>query len=249
MKPLCLFIATPMYGGVGHIGYIASLLKLTELLRNNGILYKLRMLPSESLITRGRNKLCHMFLQDKDATHLLFIDADIAFQAEDILHILNLNKDLIGLPYAIKDIKWDQIGKTLLQGNYHPDELKKASQHIVFNVHKEEDLTKINNGLLNAKEIGTGLMLIKRDVLYKIMEAEPDLYSIDYSVSECPKVYHFFDTLIDDDKRFLSEDYAFCKRWKRIGGDVFLYVPVKTIHFGNHPFEYNYSEELFELQK
>jgi hypothetical protein len=249
MKPICLFIATPMYGGVGHIGYIASILKLTELLRNNGILFKLRMLPSESLITRGRNKLSHMFLQDKDATHLLFIDADIAFQAEDILYILNLNKDLIGLPYAIKDIKWDQIGKTLLQGNYHPDELKKASQHIVFNVHKKEDLTRISNGLLNAKEIGTGLMLIKRDVLYKIMEAEPELYSIDYSIPECPKVYHFFDTLIDDDKRFLSEDYAFCKRWKKIGGDVFLYVPVKTIHFGNHPFEYNYSEELFESQK
>lgn len=246
MKPLCLFIATPMYGGVGHIGYIASLIKLTELLRNNGILFKLRMLPSESLITRGRNKLCHMFLQDNDATHLLFIDADIAFNPEDILHILNLDKDVIGLPYAIKDIKWDQIGNALLQGNVHPDELKKASQHVVFNVHKKEDLTNINDGLLNAKEIGTGLMLIKRCVFHKIIEAEPELYSIDYSIPECPKVYHFFDTLIDSDKRFLSEDYAFCKRWKNIGGDVFLYVPVKTIHFGNHPFEYNYSTELFE---
>lgn len=245
-QPLCVFIATPMYGGVGHIGYIASVIKLIDLFKQHGILFKLRMLPSESLITRGRNKLCHMFLQDKDATHLLFIDADIAFHAEDILHILNLDKDVIGLPYAIKDIKWDRISHAIANGNIRPDELKKASQHIVFNVHKEDDLTNIQNGLLNAKEIGTGIMLIKRNVLKTIMDAEADLYSIDYSVSECPKIYHFFDTLIDDDKRFLSEDYAFCKRWKRLGGEVFLYLPVKTIHFGNHPFEYNYATDLFE---
>lgn len=245
MNNPCIFIATPMYGGVGHIGYIASLIKLTSLLTSKGVSYKLRMLPSESLITRGRNKLCHMFLQEPDATHLLFIDADIAFNAEDILHILSLNKDVIGLPYAIKDIKWDNISKTLSQGNTHPDELKKASQHIVFNVQKEADLTNITDNLLDAKEIGTGLMLIKKEVFYKIAEHEPDLYSIDYSIPECPKVYHFFDTLIDTDKRFLSEDYAFCKRWKNIGGQVFLYLPVKTTHFGNHPFEYNYSKNLF----
>ena len=245
-KPPCIFIATPMYGGVGHIGYISSLLKLVQLFTQKGILFKIRMLPSESLITRGRNKLCHMCLEDPDATHLLFIDADIAFNPEDILHILNLDKDVIGLPYAIKDIKWERIGQMISQGNLNPEELKKASQHIVFNVKKEEDLTNVVNGMIEVKEIGTGLMMIKKSVLYKIIEANPNLYSIDYSVPNYSKMYHLFDTIIDTDRRFLSEDYAFCKLWRDLGGCIFLYLPVKTIHFGQHPFEYNYSETLFE---
>lgn len=242
----CILIATPMYGGVGHIGYITSLLKLVHIFTKQNILFKIRMLPSESLITRGRNKLCHMFLEEPDATHLLFIDADIAFQPEDILHILNLNKDVIGLPYAIKDIKWENIGHMIQQGNINPEELKKASQHIVFNVEKKEDLNNVKDGLLEVKEMGTGIMMIKREVIYKMIEAYPDLYSIDYSQPNKPKIYHLFDTIIDKDRRFLSEDYAFCKLWRQLEGKVYLYLPVKTIHFGNHPFEYNYSKMLFE---
>lgn len=242
----CVFIATPMYGGVGHIGYISSLLNLVKIFTQMGILYKIRMLPSESLITRGRNKLCHMFLEDSQATHLLFIDADIAFNPEDILHILNLDKDIIGLPYAIKDIKWERIGQMIRNGNIHPEELKKASQHIVFNVEKVEDLTNVKEGLLEVKEMGTGLMMIKRSVLNIMIESYPDLYSIDYSLPNTPKVYHLFDTIIDEDRRFLSEDYAFCKLWKKLGGHIFLYLPVKTVHFGQYPFQYNYSETLFE---
>ena len=245
-QPPCIFIATPMYGGVGHIGYISSLLKLVQLCTQKGILFKIRMLPSESLITRGRNKLCQMFLEESDATHLLFIDADIAFNPEDILHILNLDKDIIGLPYAIKDIKWERIGQMISQGNINPDELKKASQHIVFNVKKEDDLTNVVDGMIEVKEIGTGLMMIKKSVINKMVESFPDLHSIDYNLPNTPKMYHFFDTIIDTDRRFLSEDYAFCKLWRVLGGRIFLYLPVKTVHFGQHPFEYNYSEELFE---
>ena len=153
---------------------------------------------------------------------------------------------MIGLPYAIKDIKWDQIGQMIQQGNINPEELKKASQHIVFNVEKEEDLINVKDGMIEVKEMGTGIMMIKREVICQMIEAYPDLYSIDYSLPTKPKIYHLFDTIIDKDRRFLSEDYAFCKLWQQLGGKVFLYLPVKTIHFGNHPFEYNYSEALFE---
>ena len=187
-----------------------------------------------------------MFLDDSDATHLLFIDADIAFNPEDIIHILNLDKDVIGLPYVIKDIKWERIGQLVSQGNTNPEELKKASQHIVFNVKKEEDLTNVVDGMIEVKEIGTGLMMIKKSVLHKMVESYPDLYSIDYSLLNHPKTYHLFDTIIDTDRRFLSEDYAFCKLWRDLGGRIFLYLPVKTVHFGQYPFEYNYSEALFE---
>lgn len=241
-----VFIATPMYGGMGHIGYIASMIRLVILLTERNIKYTIKMLPSESLITRGRNKLCHMFLEDEKATHLLFIDADIAFNPEDIIQLLLLDKDVIGLPYAIKDIKWERIRNVMTNGTISIEKLKEAGQHVVFNVEKIEDLTKVDNNMIRVKEIGTGLMMIKRSVITKMIEANPDLYSIDYNQEHCPKIYHLFDTIIDKDRRFLSEDYAFCKLWKLLGGEIYLYLPVKTIHFGPYPFEYNYSSTLFE---
>jgi hypothetical protein len=58
---------------------------------------------NESLITRGRNYLAHEFLES-DATHLMFIDADIDFDPKDVIALLAMNKPVIGGPYPKKCI-------------------------------------------------------------------------------------------------------------------------------------------------
>ena len=37
-------------------------------------------------------------------------------------------------------------------------------------------------------------------------------------------------------KRYLSEDYAFCRRWQQIGGKIYADVQATLGHVGNLPF-------------
>ena len=46
-----------------------------------------------------------------------------------------------------------------------------------------------------------------------------------------------FDCMIDpDNRRYLSEDYAFCRRWQQIGGKIFADCGTTLGHVGNLPF-------------
>jgi hypothetical protein len=52
--------------------------------------------------------------------------------------------------------------------------------------------------------------------------------------------YAFFDTMIDPEtNRYLSEDYAFCRRWQKLNQDnkVWLDPSIALDHVGNHVFQ------------
>ena len=53
-------------------------------------------------------------------------------------------------------------------------------------------------------------------------------------------MYALFDCIIDpDSKRYLSEDYTFCRRWQQMGGDVFLDPRTALNHVGHYTFRGN----------
>ena len=99
MQKMKLFIATPMYGGMCHGLYTKSLMDTTAVLMNHGIQSQIYYLFNESLITRARNYCVANFLKS-DATHLMFIDSDIAWKAMDLMfmmHWLNVKNIYINL--------------------------------------------------------------------------------------------------------------------------------------------------------
>ena len=49
--------------------------------------------------------------------------------------------------------------------------------------------------------------------------------------------YTFFDTAIDEESRvYLSEDYLFCKRWRKLGGELWLDLSSNLNHTGTMDF-------------
>jgi hypothetical protein len=112
-----LFVATPMYGGMAHGLYIKSCLDLQTTMNKYGIETKFSFLFNESLITRARNYLVDEFLRS-DYTHLLFIDSDIHFSAQDVVALLALEHDVIGGPYPKKAINWENVAQAARK---HPD--------------------------------------------------------------------------------------------------------------------------------
>jgi hypothetical protein len=246
-----LFVATPMYGGMAHGLYIKSSLDLQNVMSKYGIETKFSFLFNESLITRARNYLVDEFLRS-ECTHLLFLDSDINYNAQDVVALMALDKDVIGGPYPKKAINWENVAKAARQ---HPDldpqELEKLVGQYVFNVVKGTKSFSVTEPL-EVMEIGTGFMMVKREVFDKMKDAYPNIhYKPDHvgqkNFDGTRYIHAYFDTVIDykdsitggGSDRYLSEDYMFCQMWRKIGGQIWLCPWMKTQHVGTYAFSGN----------
>jgi hypothetical protein len=107
---------------------------------------------------------------------------------------------------------------------------------------------KIQKGVIEATHCPTGCMLIKRDVFTKLIKEYPDREivqktTIDGKYMDRPHFYNFFDTYYDPEtKRYLGEDFAFCRLWSKIGGKLYCYVMSYITHVG----EFQYTGRLYD---
>jgi hypothetical protein len=232
-----IIVATPCYGGLVTQRYMQCIYLLLQAAAQVGIHTQLELLGYESLITRGRNTLVAKFLDDLVATHLLFVDADIGFEAEQVLRMLNSDRDVVAGMYPLKLIEWTSAALDRLNGG---EPLEVAPLRFVgtpcTGLEREVDGT-----LVTAEYAGTGLMLIRRNVFERMIDAYPDLrYSTAHNSSvpnRSPNQYAFFDCLIHPDTReYLSEDFSFCKRWRALGGKIWLDTGGTTAHIGTYEF-------------
>ena len=113
---LHLVIGTPMYGGMCTSEYTQSLLNLSEAANKSNVKLTTIFLGNESLIQRGRNTIAHHFMNLPDATHLLFIDADLKFRVEDVVKMIKADKSLIIGPVPLKGYNWEEIRNRALAG-------------------------------------------------------------------------------------------------------------------------------------
>lgn len=228
-----LYIATPMYGGQCSGLYTQSMLALAALLQTRGVPQRCAFIFNESLITRARNALVHSFLRT-DATHLLFIDADIGFQAEDVPPMLAAGLPVLCGLYPKKMINWDGVRAAALRGDPH---LHKASGSYVVNLAGGvAEATVPVNQPVEIVNGGTGFMLIERGVFEALTPQVPGY--LDETLGTGGRISEFFATSIEPDTgRLLSEDYHFCQLWRRQGGRVHAAPWVRLAHVGTQVFE------------
>ena len=256
LRKFKLFVATPMYGGMSHGMYVKSCLDLQSICSQYGIEVRFSFIFNESLITRARNYLVDEFLRAEGFTHLLFIDADIHFDPRDVVACLALDKEVVGGPYPKKSIKWGAIKEAVKK---HPEiavgELEKLAGDFVFNPVPGTEKFSVAEPV-EVLEIGTGFMMVKREVFDKFKEAYPEFsYRPDHvgqaNFDGQRYIHAYFDTVIDRKRkvmvngeerefggsdRYLSEDYMFCQWWRNIGGKIWMCPWMKTHHIGTYAF-------------
>ena len=246
-----IFIATPCYGGQIGEPYFRSMMRLAILCNKYNIQYTISTLANESLVTRGRNTLNSFFMENKAATHLFFIDADIEFNPEDILRMVAYDKDIVVGAYPKKAMNWSSIISAARADESETEETIEghSSNYVVnFDFLKDENgnhtpQVQIEDNLVKLKDAGTGFMCIKKEVIQKMFDKHPEMkYVNDINVDQKfePFMYALFDTIIDpDSRRYLSEDYMFCRTWQNMGGTVYLDPRTALNHVGHYTFRGN----------
>ena len=253
-----IFIGTPCYGGMITADYFKSCLRLVNEAPKHNIQLQFGTIGNESLITRARNTLVQLFMDDPGKyTHLLFIDADIGFSEKSVFRMLDLDEDVVAGVYPRKAIDWRKVKRRVIDNpNIDLDELHAASLEYNLSV-KNPERIEVKKGFIEVIDGATGFMLIKRQVFEKMAKAYPELkFKSDQHLNQPHDKrfdyhdtsdwnYAFFDTMIEPEtKRYLSEDYSFCRLWQKIGGKIYADILSGMTHFGNYPFKGNVATQF-----
>jgi hypothetical protein len=227
-----LVVATPCFGGQISAVYALSLLKLQMRLRDyRDCTLKVLMKDGDALITRARASLLSQFLDDPSATHLLFVDADIGFEPEQVWRLIECGAEVCAAVYPIKRIDWQRMRTTLLGAEPNPA----AALNYAFEV-EDPNAVIANSGFIKVRYAGTGFFMIRRAALERMCAHYPQLrYKRDHSIdaaSESANRFALFECSIAEDGTYLSEDFAFCKRWTDMGGEIWVDLNSRLHHIG-----------------
>ena len=188
--------------------------------------YKIRVYynESDSLISRARNSHISVFLDEfKECDYFMSIDSDIeiinAYSTNNIFSKLAAhNVDFVGGLYPLK--REGRVCSSITAD------------------YKNTNLP-FDSGLIEMRWLSSGCWCLKRSAVEKMVAAYPELaYDGDDNMSN-KKVYGLYIPMIEHIEhgnisfdKYLSEDWSFCNRWKKIGGKIYADTSVVLKHIG-----------------
>ena len=260
-NPFSLVILTPCYGGQCYVNYVSSLLNTMTLFTKLGLKLRVEFCKNDSLVSRARNNLIAKAMHDKDTTHMLFIDADITWNPVDIIKLVLADKNIVGGVYPIKNYEWNKLidpGNNVVEKwieKKNNSELSAAVsdkdiiQHRLmrYNLNYLGNTIEIANNLTKVRHLATGFMMIRRDTIEKMSRAFPSTkYTDDVGFLQGDENEHAF-ALFDcgvEDGHYCSEDWLFCSRWSKMGGETWIDVTINLNHCGVEDYKGSYLASL-----
>ena len=207
------------------VPYFSSIINLLNAFRRTqpSVSFELDLLKKVS-IAQARNAHATKVLQGS-YSHLLFVDADMGFQPSLVSKMLEFDRPVVGCVYPRRNIN---LARALAaaQGETDPNRLRHSLQDYVpssIGDEREGDFAR-------ADVAGTGIMLIRRDALERMQEGYPNL------VGANGDFHPFAETVRNPDGGFVGEDVAFCRRWLKIGGEIWVCLTETITHIGRERF-------------
>ena len=207
-----VMIAIPAYTGVVHMSTMRSLMTDTLELIRRGDTFTLVDDIGNALIADSRGVIATKFWES-DADCLVFVDSDVSWEKGALLRLVDAPVDLCAGVYP---------------GRRDP---------IIYPLHyldKEELWADPATGLLEVKSVSTGFLKLSRNCIGKMIEAYPDKHY--YTAERDKQFYPLFDHVFEDGFKW-GEDFSFCIRWRKIGGQVWIDPEITMGHVGYKIFE------------
>ena len=145
----------------------------------------------------ARNKMTADFLNDTDATHIMWVDADLSFEPDAISRLLAHNLDVVGGLYPFKrlPIEWPLAPVTDEHGRTR----------------------RLSGSVVEVEMIGGGFVLVRREVYLTMMQMLPEL---SHERERGRAAINFYPEM-QADGRVASEDLRFCELWRARSAALF----------------------------
>jgi hypothetical protein len=244
-----ILIATPAYGEMFYAPYVNSVIGLQKLLSRNNWGSAFATIAYADIV-ESRNFLLTHFYDNTDATHLLFVDADMGYEPKLIGEMVRIDKPIVGVIAPKRQIDLDRLAE--LARNGAPTKRAIARSHS-FLIRPAKGASKSPSipGFVHVEGCGAGILLIKRDCIKTMLERLPALSDTAASktsplalAKKLTRLIRAFDPLTVDGAR-LSEDFSFCHRWRQqCGGEVWANISHEITHVGLQRFSGRYADAM-----
>lgn len=172
-----------------------------------------------------RNQLLAKFMGG-DFTHILMIDDDMGFDPLAPIKMLKHDREFIAGAGNLKTDAGDEYACKIFT--------------------RADDTPFVDDaGLIKASHVGGAFILLKRSLVEKMISAYPEHKNpfVDPATG-----FKFFEPEYRM-SGFITEDYNFCERWTKIGGEIWIYPDISFTHTGMKDFKGNYHEFLIAQNK
>lgn len=206
-----VWIAIPAYTGQVHLGTMRSIISDLLILAERGDKVTVFDECGNALIADGRALMVAKFL-DSDGTDLVFVDSDVAWQSGALTSLIDRPVEFVAGLYPQR---------------------KDPINYCVQWIPDRPDLIA-ENGLLEVAGVPAGFMRLRRDMLERMVQAYPNT---EFYCEEAPdkRAWALFGDYRVGKIKF-GEDYSFCRRWRDIGGRVWIDPEIRMGHVGYKTF-------------
>jgi hypothetical protein len=239
-----VFIGSPTVGGIVTTAYAGTLLAITMVLNKQGDAYRYVNFDGSDIVM-ARNYLANAFLQDTSASHIMFIDSDMAVPQETLSAVFESGKEFIGVVYPERQLDLEKYGSYLMKGQTHRAALALS---LIFNVRHFSESVTVQNGLCRVSGLGFGCVLIARSVFETIVATNGVEKLVSAKLRRAGltgDAYDFFGEIALESGDHLSEDYSFCERVNRTAAcDIWAYIGGTVGHVGQFTYGGSYLDSL-----
>src|SRR5258708_30612341 len=120
-----ILIATPAYGDTFYTPYVQSVLALQRLIDRNKWRSTFATISYADLV-ESRNYLLTYWFDKTDASHILFLDADMGFKAELIADMIAFDKPIVGVVAPKRQLDLNRLAKLAAEGKSAKDAIVSA---------------------------------------------------------------------------------------------------------------------------
>ena len=223
-----VFVAMPAFGMMNSAYTTMSLVALTKALTERGWMNGFGPMSFPDLPDL-RAMFLTLWFDTLNATHILFVDADMKFEPDLVLDMIAFDQPLVGCLYPKRTLPIEWVGSGL------PD-------------HE----TVREGGFITMESVGMGVTLIRRDCVQKMIDCNAVTIETDLTrhasgkhllAQGVKRMIRAFDR-IDLPRGRLSEDNSFCYRHRQIGGTVWASINHMVWHMGDYGFAGRYADVL-----
>ena len=237
-------IATPAFGEVFYTPYVQSLFRLMKAFQRRKWDSTFSSIAYAD-IAESRNFLLTRWFDKTDATHLLFIDADMGFPAELVLDMVDFGRPVVGVIYPKRQINLERVAELSAAGEPAKRAIARGHDYIVRKK-RGMSITSPHAGFMQVDGCGAGVLLIARTAIATMLEKMPTLSDPAAKINSplaanLDRLIRAFEP-VRVNGALLSEDFSFCHRWNACGGEVWVNTAHEIEHIGLHRFKGRYSD-------